>query len=104
MAEKRPAGRRAQRRSSSAPLVTLAALGGGSILTGVAWFYLVGAAIDFGVLAVRGNGSAWLFTAGAAIGAVVCLVLLLALVGRGMRTLGFISDYKPRRAGARRKR
>jgi hypothetical protein len=74
------------------------------VLTGVAWFYLVNAAIDFGVVAVGGRPAAWIFTLGAALGAVVCLVLMLALVGRAMRTLGFISDYKPRRAGARRRR
>jgi hypothetical protein len=53
---------------------------------------------------VGGRPAAWIFTLGAALGAVVCLVLMLALVGRAMRTLGFISDYKPRRAGARRRR
>lgn len=73
-------------------------------MTGVAWVYLVGAAIDFGVLAVHGEGSAWAFTLGASLGAVVCLVLMLALVGRGLRALGLLSDYRPRRAAARRRR
>jgi hypothetical protein len=86
-------------------MVQLAGAGLGIVLTGAAWFYLVGAAIDFGALAVRdGQGVAWLFTLGAGLGAVVCLVLMLTLVGRGLRTLGYISDYKPRRAGARRRR
>jgi len=76
----------------------------GIFVAGLAWFYLVRAAIDFGGIAVSGTPVAWLFTLGAAAGAVVCLVLVLALVGRGLRTLGYISDYKPRRAGARRRR
>lgn len=82
----------------------LAALAVGAILTGAAWLYLVGAAIDFGVLAVNGQGRAWLFTLGACLGAVVCLVLMLALVGRGLRTLGLLSEYRPRRAAPRRRR
>ncbi len=82
----------------------LSALGIGVVLTGVAWFYLVNAAIDFAVVAIGGQPAAWIFTLGAGLGAVVCLVLMLALVGRGMRTLGFITDYKPRRAAARRRR
>jgi hypothetical protein len=101
-------GRRVQRKDSKrgdiGPLLQLAGTGVGAVLTGVAWFYMVGAAIDFGVVAVRGRSAAWVFTLGAALGAVVCLVLMLALVGRGLRTLGYISDYKPRRAAARRRR
>lgn len=73
------------------------------MLTGVAWYFLVTAAIDFGGAALDGRTAAWIFSAGAAVGAVVCLILMLALVGRGMRTLGFISEYKPRRAAARRR-
>lgn len=100
-------GRRAQRgkRSSSrASVAQLSATGLGVVLTAVAWYYLVAAAIDFGVVAVHGRAAAWLFALGAALGAVGCLLLMLALIGRGMRTLGFITDYKPRRAGARRRR
>jgi hypothetical protein len=85
-------------------MANLAALAVGSILTGVAWVYLVGAAIDFGVLAVNGQGRAWLFTLGASFGAVVCLVLMLTLVARGLRTVGFLSEYQPRRAAPRRRR
>lgn len=107
MADKRPGGRRAaqrpRKRLSAASLGRPAAVVLGAALTGLAWLYLVGAAIDFGVLAVQGQGSAWLFTVGAGIGAVVCLVLLLALVGRMLRMLGLMSDYRPRRAGTRRK-
>jgi hypothetical protein len=93
-----------QSRSSSSPLLHLVTLGLGAVATGVVWFYLVAAAIDFGVLAVREGGPAWLFTLEAGVGAVVAMVLMLALLGRVLRTLGFISDYKPRRAGARRRR
>lgn len=92
-----------QSRASARPVVHLGALAAGTILTGVAWFYLVGAAIDFGVLGRNGQDRAWLFTAASSLGAIVCLVLFLALVGRGLRTLGFISDYQPRRAAARRR-
>lgn len=100
-------GRRAQRTTgskSSSPLAHLAALGFGALLTGVAWYILVRAAVDFGGAALDGRSAAWIFAVGAALGAVVCLMLMLALIGRGMRTLGFISDYKPRRAAARRRR
>lgn len=107
MAERRPGGRRAaprpRKRSGAGGALGPAVVTLGAVLTGLAWLYLVGAAIDFGVLAVQGQGSAWLFTVGASLGAVVCLVLLLALVGRGLRMLGLMSDYRPRRAAARRK-
>lgn len=75
----------------------------GVALTAVAWVYLVGAAIDFGVLALAGSGSGWLFTSAASAGAVVCLVLFLVLVARLLRAFGFLSEYRPRRAGARRR-
>jgi len=35
---------------------------------------------------------------------VVCLLLFLVLVGRGLRTLGIVSDYQPRRAAPGRRR
>lgn len=85
-------------------MVKLSTLALGVLLAALAWFFLVNAAIDFGGLAVTGESVAWLFSLGAALGAVVCLVLMLALIGRGLRLLGYISDYKPRRAGARRRR
>jgi len=95
---------RAAPSSDSRSAAVLVPLGVGAVLTGVAWFYLVGAAIDFGVLAVNGNARAWLFTLGASVGAVVCMMLMLALVARGLRVVGLISDYKPRRAAPRRRR
>ena len=100
-------GRRSQARSGPGPWPQVAAHGLGAVLTGMAWFYLVGAATDFGVLAVRGQTPAWAFTIAASLGAVVCLLLFLVLVGRGLRTLGIVSDYQPRRAapaGAARRR
>jgi hypothetical protein len=104
VAEGRRAHRRSRQRADHTPLLRLAGNGVGAVLTGIAWFYLVGAAIDFGVVAVRGRATAWIFALGASLGAVVCLVLMLALVGRALRTLGYLSDYKPRRAAARRRR
>ena len=105
MAEgRRVAHKHSSSRASAAPLLRLVALFGGALLTGVAWVFLVRAAIDFGVVAVHGRTEAWPFTIGAGLGAVVCLVLILALVGRALRTLGYMSDYKPRRAAARRRR
>jgi hypothetical protein len=68
------------------------------VLTGLAWAVLVRAAIDFGTVAARGGLRGWVFTLGASAGAVVCLVLMLALGGRALRMLGFLSEYKPRRA------
>ena len=97
-------GRRSQARSGPGPWPQVAAHGLGALLTGLAWFYLVGAATDFGVLAVRGQTPAWAFTIAASLGAVVCLLLFLVLVGRGLRTLGIVSDYKPRRAAPGRRR
>ncbi|HEU4513721.1 MAG TPA: hypothetical protein VFR87_11510 [Nocardioidaceae bacterium] len=100
--EKRPGGRRVQKRSREVSRVQLVSLSLGALLTGAAWVFLVGAAIDFGVLAVSGQGTAWLFTVGASTGAVVCLVLLIALVARGLRMVGLLSEYRPRRAERRK--
>ncbi len=101
-------GRRAQRptgsRAGSDPRLQLTAYGAGIVLSAVVWIFLVHAAIDFGVAAAHGQSAAWFFTAGAGLGAVGCLVLVLALVGRALRTLGFMPDYKPRRAAARRRK
>jgi fumarate reductase subunit D len=96
--------RHSQTRTRSTPWALLGALGLGAVLTALAWLYLIGAAIDFGVLARRGQGEAWLFTAAASFGAIVCLVLFFALVGYGLRQVGLISDYQPRRAAPRRRK
>jgi fumarate reductase subunit D len=96
--------RHSQTRTRSTPWALVGALGLGALLTAVAWFYLVGAAIDFGVLARNGQGQAWLFTAASSLGAIVCLVLFFGLVGYGLRQLDVVSDYKPRRAAPRRRK
>jgi hypothetical protein len=75
----------------------------GAALVGVAGFFLVRAAIDFGQFATDGRMMGWLVALVAALGAVVCLVLVVALVARVLFTLGIIREYKPRRLGARRK-
>ncbi|HEX6247580.1 MAG TPA: hypothetical protein VFZ64_06885 [Nocardioidaceae bacterium] len=98
------AARRSTRRGHSSALTELASTGVGALVTGMAWVFLVSAAIDFGVAARNGQSQAWLFSLGASFGAVVALVLLLALVGRGLRTFGFLSEYQPRRAAPKRRR
>ncbi len=95
--------KRRSKRKGLGPLPHVTVMLAGAGLTGAAWFYLVGAAIDFGVLAVDGQGQAWLFTIAASLGAVVCLVLVMALGARALRTLGVIREYKPKRAAAKRK-
>jgi hypothetical protein len=82
----------------------LAALGLGSLLCGVAWFFLVKAAIDFGRLARDGQDIAWAFTAAATIGATACLLLMFILAARVLIALGLVSDYRPRRSAGRRTR
>lgn len=103
MAEGRRAHRHTATPTGPSALVNLSMHAGGVLVAGLVWMFLVHAAIDFGDLALTGEPTAWLFTAGAGVGALVCLLLLLALIGRGLRVLGYISDYKPRRAGARRR-
>ena len=77
----------------------------GAIASGVAWVFLVNAAIDFGRLARGGDGIAWFFTAAATVGATVCLLLLFVLGARVLVMLGLLSEYKPRRSsGGRRAR
>ncbi len=83
------------------PVVLLAL---GAILAGVAWVYLVRAAIEFGRLARGGDQMAWAFTAAATLGATVCLLLLFVLGSRVLVTLGLVSEYKPRRSAGKRAR
>ena len=80
----------------------LVLLGLGAVVSGVAWVFLVNAAIDFGRTARGGDSVAWLFTAAATIGAIVCLLLLFVLAARLLAALGLVSDYKPRRSSGRR--
>lgn len=91
-----------QKRPVRRPL--LAALGLGALFCGVAWFFLVRAAIDFGRLARDGEAVAWAFTVAATIGATACLLLMFLLVTRVLMALGLVSEYRPRRAAGRRTR
>lgn len=75
----------------------------GTVAAGWAWFYLVGAAIDFVRVARGGQGLAWALMCAASLGAVVCAVLVMSLVARVLQSLGVISEYKPRRAAGRRR-
>ncbi len=77
-------------------------LGLGAVVSGVAWVFLVNAAIDFGRTARGGDATAWLFTAAATLGAILCLLLLFVLAARVLSALGLVSDYKPRRSNGRR--
>jgi hypothetical protein len=76
----------------------------GAVAAGVAWVFLVKAAIDFGRVARGGDQAAWWFTAGATIGATLCLLLLFVLVARVLVAMGLVSEYKPRRSSGRRAR
>ncbi len=76
-------------------------LAAGSVVAAAAWLFLVRAAIDFGRAARSGQGaSGWAFMLGASLGAVVCLLLLFALVAR----LRAVLRSAPRRAPGGRHR
>lgn len=92
-----------QPKSRTASLPQIAATVLGAAVCGIAWWYLVEAAIDFATIARRGESDAWMFVAAASLGAVVCLVLVLSLGMRSLYALGVVSDYKPRRAAGRRR-
>jgi hypothetical protein len=89
-----------QKRPSSLPYHSLLVLG--AIGSGLAWFYLVRAAIDFGRLARDGDTPAWGFTVAATLGATVCLLLLFVLVSRMLVRVGLMNEYRPRRSNGRR--
>ena len=96
--------RHSQPRAARSPLSpSVIAMAFGAVLAALAWVYLVRSAIDFGLLARNGRGEAWVFTGAASLGAVVCALLAMVLVARVLRAVGVISDYQPRRAGARRR-
>jgi hypothetical protein len=95
--------RRAETRKKT-PRALLAALAVGALGSGVAWYFLVGAAIEFGRVARRGKPEAWLFTGAATLGAAVCLMLLFVLAARLLVAVGLVSDYRPRRSAGRRAR
>jgi hypothetical protein len=79
--------------------LTLAALG-----SGLAWLFLVRAAIAFGRLARDGQDLAWAFTLAASVGATACLLLMFVLGARVLVALGILSEYKGRRSAGRRSR
>ena len=99
----RRVSRHSEPRSGAIPIPYLIAMLLGATLAGVAWVYLVRAAIDFGLHARGGQQSAWLFTGAASLGGVVCALLFLVLAARALRALGVIGDYKPDRPAARRR-
>ena len=96
--------RRAVKRRRPVRRPLLAGLVLGALVCGVAWFFLVRAAIDFGRLARDGESLAWAFTVAATIGATACLLLMFILVARVLMALGLVSEYRPRRAAGRRTR
>lgn len=96
--------RAAKRRRRPVRRPLLAGLGLGAVACGVAWFFLVRAAIDFGRLARDGEGIAWAFTVAATIGATACLLLMFILATRLLMAVGLVSEYRPRRSSGRRTR
>ena len=74
----------------------------GAVAAGVAWFFLVRAAIVFGRVARTGDSTAWIFTGAATIGATACLLLLFVLLARMLVSFGLINGYKPRRSAGHR--
>jgi hypothetical protein len=104
VSDSREGRRRAEKRRRPVRRSLLAALVAGALACGVAWFFLVRAAIDFGRLARDGQGLAWAFTAAATIGATACLLLMFILVTRVLVTVGLVGSHRPRRAAARRRK
>ena len=96
--------RRAEKKRDPGRRLPLLLLVAGALASGVAWIFLVNAAIDFGRLARSGDQMAWIFTAAATIGATVCMLLLFVLGARVLVSLGLVSEYKPRRSSGRRVR
>ena len=97
-------GKRRAETRKQAPRALVVGLALGALLSGVVWYFLVGAAIEFGRLARRGQSEAWLYTGAATLGAAICLMLLFVLGARVLVALGLVSEYKPRRSAHRRAR
>lgn len=96
--------RRAAKQKRPSPRRLLAALAVGALGAGIAWYFLVRSAIEFGRLARDGEPIAWIFTGAASLGATACLLLLFVLAARVLTALGLASEYKPRRSTGRRAR
>lgn len=92
-----------QDKRGSGPLPYAVAMLLGAAGAGVAWLYLVNAAIDFSGVALSGELVGWLFMLAPSLGAVLCMLLMLTMVARALVALGIISDYKPRRSAGRRR-
>lgn len=97
-------GKRRAEIKRKAPRRLLGALVLGAVAAGIAWYFLVIAAIDFGRLARGGESQAWLFCGAATLGATICLLLVFVLLARVLAALGLISDYRPRRSSGKRAR
>ena len=89
-------------RKSRGPYLYLVSVVLGALISTVAWVYLVRAAIDFGRTAMDGRAPAWAFAGAATIGATVCLLLVFALLHRGLRALGWARDLQAPRYSGRR--
>jgi hypothetical protein len=105
-AEREPVqtGKRRADTRTRAPRALLVGLAVGALVSGVVWYFLVAAAIEFGRLARRGQDEAWWFTLAATLGAAISLMLVFVLISRVLAVLGLVSDYKPRRSARRRAR
>ena len=89
-------GKRAGARQNRGFQPVLLLLAVGVTGAGVAWGYLVYAAIDFGSSARSGDTQSWWFLGMAAVGAVACLFIGLILVARVSRVLGITKAPEPK--------
>jgi hypothetical protein len=80
---------------------TLLALG--AIGTGVAWLFLVRAAVAFGQVARDGRSAAWWLCGVATVGAAVCLLLGFVLLSRLWSHLQVRRAPRPAPGGRRRR-
>lgn len=83
----------------------LLALTVGAIAAGLAWVFLVRAAIDFGTIARDGEPVAWVLTVLAGLGAAACLMAAIGFVTRVLVLLGWVDEtpHPHRRGGLRRR-
>ena len=95
--------RRADKAPKPSALPYLAWLVVGAVACVTAWFFLVGAAINFGRAARSGQTLAWAFTSVATLGAIGCLLLMFVLLARFGRAVGVTSEYKGRRSSGGRR-